>query len=75
MKVLARIHFNRFPTQHDVAVYQDGIGIRQTGSDQLQQDIWLDFDEIETIAKLARKHRATAERLQKQDDELLISGG
>lgn len=80
MKVIARVHFNRYPTQHHVAVYQDGVGIRQTGSgdsdwEQPQQDIWLDFDEIEAIAKLARKHRKTAARLEKADNDLLERGG
>jgi len=73
MKILARVHFNRHPTQHHVAIYQDGVGIRQTDSidPQLQQDVWLDFDEIEAIAALAKKHRKTAERLERQDNELM----
>ncbi len=68
MKVLARVHFNRHPTQHHAAVYQDGVGIRQCGPGAEQQDVWLDFDEIEEIAKLARKHRKTAERLEAEDN-------
>jgi hypothetical protein len=64
MKVIAR---DRFNTSHDagtdVAVYQDGIGIRQSMGPYGQQDIFLDFDSIERIAKLARRHKTQAERL------------
>lgn len=71
MKIIARDRFGNYTRSFEIAVYQDGVGIRQNTSSCEVQNIHLDFDEIERVAKLARKHRKTAARLEARDNQLL----